>query len=75
MAKVVKKTAPKKKSEAVSGSVVRQIPHPDTEKLDALHKHIQERIADGGATTDHLKHMLTMIRPEPVADEVQRLTM
>lgn len=32
--------------------------HPDTQRLDDLHKHIQERIADGGATTDHLKAML-----------------
>lgn len=70
----------KKPKEAASKSTVRHpVSHPDTEKLSTLHKHIQERIADGGATTDHLKHMLTMIKPaEPApgapADETQNLS-
>ena len=71
----LKKPLTKAKSNAVSTAVVR---HPDSATLAALHKHIEERIADGGATTGHLKHMLETFKPVETVlpgDEVENLTM
>lgn len=38
-------------------------PHPDTALLAEVETFLNERIADGGATTDHLKVMLNKIKP------------
>lgn len=44
-------------------------PHPDTSLLGEVEAFLNERIADGGATPDHLRTLLNKIKPS--ASEAQ----